>query len=171
MNEMEYNLVKHCDLSDDLRIKIAELKNQHWPYGIESQINWINNNTQANDYHLLGLDNNRVIRAYLTIVNVKISNGEKIEDAVGIGGVCVDKRIEHSGIGKQLVTVANTYIKKKAKMGILLCKDMHIEFYKKCKWIKADYEMAFVDGQHFEEIVMTYPCVLRSKSIVIDRNF
>ncbi|WP_373219450.1 GNAT family N-acetyltransferase [Ruminococcus sp. 5_1_39BFAA] len=171
MNELNWNVVEHKDLSGKTRNSIAELKNQHWSYGIKSQIDWMNKNIQADDYHLLGVDSSGVLRAYLTLVHIQVKYDGKDDDALGIGGVSVDKSVEHSGIGKQLVSVANAYIKKKGKMGLLLCKDRLTEFYKKCEWVNVDCKIAYVDGQTFENVVMIYPHELKCESISIDRNF
>ncbi len=171
MNELNWSIVAHRDLTNETRICIAELKNQHWSYGIESQLNWMSKNVHAEDSHLLGVDRSGTLRAYLTLVRIKVDYGEEENDAVGIGGVCVDKSVEHIGLGKQLVATANAYIESKTKIGLLLCKDGLVEFYKKCKWITVDCETAYVGGQSFDNIIMTYPFDLKCKRISIDRNF
>lgn len=171
MNEMNWNVVAHKDLTKKTKVCIAELKDQHWSYGIESQLNWMSKNVHADDSHLLGVDRSGILRAYLTLVKIKANYGGIENDALGIGGVCVDKSIEHSGIGKQLVAAANAYIESNAKTGLLLCKDELVEFYKKCKWITVDFEKAYVDGRSFENIIMTYPFKLKCESISLDRNF
>ncbi len=171
MNSLKWEVVRHVELSDKTKISIAELKNQHWPYGIESQIEWMNKNIQNDDYHLLGFENSGMLRAYLTIVQLNVRYDGKEKSVFGIGGVCVDRSIIHSGLGKKLVLVANSYIQKEAKIGLLLCKEMLTDFYKKCDWINVDYEKACVAGRSFENIVMSYPHEFKCESISIDRNF
>ncbi len=171
MNDLQWIIVKNADLTLETRNSIAKLKNQHWPYGIESQKDWMDKNIQADDYHLLGLDEKGILRSYLTIVQVNVKFAEKEDKALGLGGVCVDKSIEHCGFGKKLVLIANNFIQSEGKVGLLLCKENLVEFYEKCKWVVVDCERAYVDGHIFAYKVMTYLHSLKCDCISIDRNF
>lgn len=166
--------IKHNELSDEERMKIAELKNQHWPYGIESQLSWIESNIQPNDVHLIGeeqTENGAVLRAYSTITTLKVRIDGKYDEFLGVGGVCVDKSIQHSGIGRLLMKATGEYIEQQEKKGILLCKENLQGFYRNCGWELLDYHMATVADMKYEQKVMILKSKFSCNEIVINRNF
>lgn len=171
---MKWRNAKQNELSFEEEIRIAELKNQHWPYGIDSQIQWMKKNIYANDVHLMGEEETEkgiVLRAYLTLsqLNVVIDNNNY--DLIGIGGVCVDKGSQHTGMGKRLVDKANIYIKEQGRPGLLLCKDNLADFYKKCGWNLLKFQMAVVAGRNYEHNIMLLGANGSCSKIIIDRNF
>jgi len=156
------------------KLRIAELKEQHWQYGIESQLQWMKDNIISNDYHLMGeeVDGEVVsLRAYISIIQLNIKIDGEIYDALGIGGVCVDKSIEHSGYGKLLVREACKYIISKGKTGILLCNDELKNFYEKCGWNQLIFERAEVAGIRYFNNIMLLFGVCKCSLITINRNF
>ena len=171
MNGLIWKIIPHVDLSIHDGLKIAELKNMHWPYGIDSQIKWMNANVKEGDFHLMGFDSRHRLTAYLTIVRLSIMLGEKKENVLGIGGVCVDRNVEHSGYGKSLVQEANRFISNEGLKGLLLCKDELVGFYEKCNWLNVDFSNAIVDGKIFSHRIMAYPNAIECSSMSIDRNF
>lgn len=171
---MIWKAIKHNELSNEERMQIAELKNQHWPYGIESQLSWMDANIQLNDVHLLGVEqtgNGEKLRAYSTITALKVCIDGKHDEFLGVGGVCIDKNLQHSGIGRLLLNVTGEYIERQDKQGILLCKETLQGFYKKCGWKLLDYEMAMVANRKYEQKIMLSMSKCSCNEIVIDRNF
>ena len=172
VTDMEWKIVKHSDLSQRDLLRICELKNQHWPYGMESQTQWMQNNLQDADYHLLGLkeDEDR-LTAYLTVTELTVERDGKSERMLGLGCVCVDKRIEHGGYGKQLVKAANAFIRSQQCEGILLCKDSLVGFYQKCGWNDCTYQTAEVAGGSYHNHIMMLDQTDSSVRVSINRNF
>lgn len=170
---MRWEIINHYDLSESDRIRIAELKNQHWPYGVSSQMEWMNKNIGNGDVHLLGdsLSDNKQLLAYATLSKVNVSINGIEHEAVGVGGVCVAKSIQHSGLGKQLLEEAGCYIREQGKMGILLCQDKVLGFYLKCKWNKVAYKTATVSGKEYFYNILILDNNCSCNEIVIDRNF
>lgn len=172
MKPLLWKFVKHSDLLFADAIRIAELKDQHWSYGIDSQLCWIINNILNDDVHLIGEDANGNIRAYLTLVQVVVEYDNHEEKMIGIGGVCVDKSLEHKGYGKILIFNANEYIRRSGKKGILLCKEPLREFYYKCDWNSLSLSDVCVAGIKYEHLVLTYPKIIEAKCmLLISRNF
>ena len=172
MNSLDWKTVGHPDLTEEELTAIAFLKDQHWTYGTESQINWIKNNIVSGDTHLLGTDpESGELRAYTTIVLLSAIIDGKNETALGIGSVCVDKKIEHSGYGKQLVMQADGFIRQSGYRGLLLCRDELTAFYKKCGWKSVRYKTATVADRSFEKNIMCLDFSFRCSSITINRNF
>lgn len=171
---MRWTTVKHKDLSDADKIRIATLKNQHWPYGIDSQLLWMEENIKMDDVHLLGEVDDGIaptLGAYITLSNLKVTIDGKCFDFIGAGGVCVDKRIQHSGFGKQLMNTADMYIREQGKPGIFLCKDAVLGFYIKCGWKILHYDSALIAGKVFEHHIMLNDRVCSCVNIAFDRNF
>ena len=171
MNRLRWEIIKASELSIEYKTFIAQIKNEHWPYGVNSQIKWMDEHIRVDDFHYMGIDKSGMLRAYLTLVHILIDIGNSKEKAFGVGGVCVGKSIEHSGYGREMMSVVNKYIQEENKYGVLLCKDRLIDFYSKCNWQKIDYEVAFVEGKPYYYNIMGFPCYRKSNTIIIDRNF
>ena len=170
---MIWKTVKNTDLSVGEKLQIAELKNQYWPYGIASQIRWMKDNIQKNDVHLMGeeIDSSAILKAYITLSDLNIVVDGKSNSSIGIGGVCVDAALQHSGVGKQLMEAANRYIETQRKMGVLLCKNNLIGFYKKCGWKQLSFQTAVVAGFKYKYNIMSFNSDCSCSEITIDRNF
>lgn len=171
---MNWKVVKHKDLSMAEGLRIAYLKDQHWPYGLESQILWMKDNIEMDDAHLMGeeQDGNMVeLKAYITLTNLSVMIDDLYIDCLGVGGVCVDKAIQHSGIGRLLMQEARKYINKQGRMGILLCKAPLVPFYEKCGWEPVQYQSALVAETNYEHNIMLLGKKCTCSNIIIDRNF
>jgi predicted GNAT family N-acyltransferase len=152
---MKISFFKHSELSNFLKFKIIDLKNQHWEYSPGQHLDWLNNNLNEDDYHLLISDEKDDAIAYLNLVNVKlIRNNQHEELVLGIGNVCVDKFKEKKGLGLLIMNVANYYLKKIFKQGILLCNDTLVSFYEKAGWKLFDGEF-FINNKKGQIALMT----------------
>ena len=171
MMNLTWKIVKHTDLSIDDLHSIAVLKNQHWPYGIDSQIRWTKENVFDEDFHLMGMNEDYRLVAYITISRLSVVIDGVSNEVLGIGGVCIDKEFEHHGYGKKMVNEANSFIQCQSLMGLLLCKENLVAFYKKCGWLDIEFECALVAGNAFSHKIMAFPNMFMCKSIAIDRNF
>lgn len=171
MSDIKWQIIKHGDTDLGLLIKIAGIKDQNWTHGIDSQIEWINENIRYNDYHLLGYVDGKIV-AYMSIVHVNVSMDEKLLDSLGIGNVCVDEEFGKKRLGSRLVCEANRFILDSGLTGILLCKRELIPFYKKNGWNVLEYKAAIVAGILYDKIVMLLENEsLRCTKLVIDKNF
>lgn len=171
---MNWKVVKHKDLSMTEGLRIAYLKDQHWPYGLESQILWMKDNIAMDDVHLLGeeQDGDKVdLKAYITLTNLSVVVDGLHINCLGVGGVCVDKAMQHLGIGRLLMQEAGKYIKEEKQLGILLCKDSLVPFYKKCGWKLFRYKAALVAGKNYEHNIMLFDKDCTCSNIIIDKNF
>ena len=170
MNEKFY-LIKHNELDEKMLKEIISLKNQYWVYPYESQKRWINENFENDDFHLLmALDGDFV--AYLSISHVEIKlDGEK-NDMLGIGSVCVKRECAGKGFGKAIVSKANDIIREYNSIGVLLCHDALVAFYRRCGWNLINYNIAILDGQRYNDNIMLLSDVESVvDSIDINKNF
>lgn len=84
---MELEIIKHNDvLFRDLLRGIA-IKSVAWPHPIESQVKWIVDNMQSQDYHVF-LKDDCGDKAYMTLSPVKASVNGAIMPFMGVGCVC-----------------------------------------------------------------------------------
>lgn len=167
---MKWQIVKHSKISRNDLMRIAKLKDQHWPNGIASQLEWMRNNVFERDDHLIGEDEDG-IKAYITLSCLDITIDEIKQHATGVGCVCVDKRLQGIGIGKELVSEANRFIINHDATGILLCKDELVDFYSKCKWEVLRYQEAKVAGRNYNYNIMHFNGLTDCRRIFIDRDF
>ena len=171
---MNWRVIKHRDLSMADGLRIAYMKDQHWPYGLESQIFWMKDNIRMDDAHLMGEEQSgdkTELKAYITLVNLSVAIDDLNIDCIGVGGVCVDKEMQHSGMGRHLMQEAGKYINEHSKPGILLCKEDLIPFYEKCGWKPIHYQIATVAGNYYEHNIMLLDKECTCSNIIIDRNF
>ena len=175
MIEIQWTVLEHNELPISVKKEIAGLKDQHWKYGMQSQIKWIDENIQPNDLHLVGRMKNTeddFLCAYLNMIQVNVLFDEILYECLGIGNVCVDKRCEHAGYGIKLIKHANQILKQKNKQGVLLCKDMLLAFYSKCGWNQIKLAETYVVSEKYTHKLMVYPEMAQQvKKIKINRNF
>ena len=174
MDGLNWKIIKHKDLTQAECLRIAQLKDEHWPYGLESQIQWMAQNIGIEDVHLMGEEQdgkNIILNAYITLTNIKVMIDNHNITCIGVGGVCVEKDLQHSGVGRLLMHEAEKYIVGQDKLGILLCKDSLIPFYSKCGWNIINYLTAVVAEKEYEYNIMLLGKSCHCSNIIIDRNF
>ncbi|MBR3289660.1 MAG: GNAT family N-acetyltransferase [Clostridia bacterium] len=174
LSELVWVLKPHRDLSDAEKQTIARLKDQHWRYGLASQLDWMERNLTAGDTHVMGLEPTGAgfaLRAYATVTPCAIRLDGRDVTALGVGGVCVDQRVEHTGCGKKLLRAATAFIEERGQPGILLCRDALVPFYRKCGWSRLPCQTATVAGAAFGHNVMTTDDALCCTSFAVDKNF
>lgn len=150
LNNLNISFLRHSEINECFTEKIIRLKQQHWTYSNESQIDWINANIKRNDYHILITDTNANILAYMNLVNRKVNNVE----ILGIGNVCVDKNVSGDGVGTLLMNVSKFYARQLSLDLILLCKENLVDFYKKCGFYLYQGN-AYIAGAIFNNSVFT----------------
>ncbi|MBP2639673.1 MAG: putative acyltransferase [Firmicutes bacterium] len=167
LNNFSIRLVKHSELSDALINQVIALKQQHWPYSYESQIDWLNENLSQNDYHLLITDTGGNLIAYMNLVNRRVNN----EPILGIGNVCVNKDVLDNGVGTLLMHICKYYAKQLSLNLVLLCKQDLVCFYNKCGFLKYENKV-YIEDTFFDKCVMFSNCDYNlEKVIYINNNF
>ena len=168
---MNWKTIPHENLTEADARRIAQLKDQHWTHGLDSQLRWIADNTREGDLHLLGEDGVGRLVAYMTLFRVRVQLDEIPLSALGVGCVCVDKTALGRGLGKQLMAAASHFIRDHEEIGFLLCKESLVGFYEKCGWTRLLYETASVAGSPYDKCIMTQKPLAAAASVLIDRNF
>lgn len=169
VSEFSFKIVKHSLLSDSAIHKIIGLKKQYWNYSLKSHKNWLNENINKDEYHIWIENENGNILAYLNLVFVEIKLDMKIEEYVGIGNVCTNKRVSGEGFGLLLMHVCNFFINSQNKKAVLLCKNSLVKFYKKSGWETFSGDV-ILENIKFEGKVM-FNKLPHASEIAINRNF
>ena len=174
MNELRWKIIQHSEITDSDLVAIASLKDQHWIHGVDSQLEWMSRNIERSDFHILGVNTDAKLVAYLALVNIDLTIND--EDCcysyLGLSNVCVDRNIEKNGVGSELVFHANEFLKKNNRPGILLCKDALIPFYAKNEWRALKYHNAVVGCEDYLKNIMIFNCDLTCvNSIFVSKNF
>ena len=136
INKLKVFFKLHNHLNLDLLTNICLLKDKNWFYGLENQLDWIQNNIEVEDIHVLGYINDK-LDAYANLVRRKILINDDFEMTIlGIGNVCVaDKGL---GMGKFLMEEINNFLLRTKFAGILLCKNRYVNFYINNNWYLLD---------------------------------
>lgn len=172
---IDWLTIKDSDMTQENYEMVAKLKEQYWPHGILSQIQWMKANLSCDDIHLIGKDRETgEIVAYSALVKVHLNSNNEISEYLGLGNVCVDCFYSKEGIGTRLIEVANIYIKNAQIKGILLCKDALVSFYEKCGWKTQSYDSIYIAGVPYSGNVMFLGDdvnIPKNTKIYIDKNF
>jgi hypothetical protein len=129
---MKIKFIRHADITKELLIQIAVLKKYHWKYALEEHLNWMKENLNLNDIHVVMENDNSELIAYLNLVNISITLNDNENDFLGIGNVCVN--VKNRGYGSMLLKEVNGFIYANNLRGALLCKDVLAPFYQLNDW-------------------------------------
>lgn len=148
--QINYQVLPHKEINKKTLLEICLLKDQHWKHGIENQLKWINFNINEEDIHLIMYCNKNLL-GYINLVNRKISldNDTKGLKVFGIGNVCISKQNQGCGLGTKLIKTVGKLLLDNERIGVLLCRDSMIEFYKKNGWILIEKPR---QGEHFKKL-------------------
>lgn len=132
---MKLRLILHCQLTEQDLEKIVSLKKKHWNYSTEEHQNWINNNINKDDIHVLMIEN-EVLVGYLNLIQTEVILNNEIHFFLGIGNVCsLEKGL---GYGRELLIGMQKYLFENNFKGVLFCKDKLVGFYSRFGWKLID---------------------------------
>lgn len=175
---MEFVLINNAELTEEQLYSISNLKAQHWPHPIDSQIEWAHKTYNNLDTHIILMENDAVI-GYVAVVGLNIATNERNVNALGISCLCVDKKYHGKGYGLLVMERALKFASDNKKSLCLLCKEKLVSFYNKCGYEVLTPNSISVAQMPFEHKFMVYDdlarddvqTLKRAHSILIDRNF
>lgn len=119
--------------NDEVRV-ICSIKSQNWPYTMESQLSWWQKYTYKDDI-LVTLKGDDSTFGFLRLRQRLVKVSDFFLKAICLTEVCVDKKHQGRGVGRQLMDAAVTQVQKKdTQLGYLLCWDAQLGFYQACGW-------------------------------------
>jgi len=129
--------ILHKDLTQKELNEIIEVKSVAWHYSYHKQLDWINSNIKDTDFHVLMYSNKSLV-AYLNLIEIEFSINRIVKHGYGIGNVCTI--MQGKGFGKEIITKTNSYLTQNNKIGLLFCKELLVDFYKKNNWVLIEKE-------------------------------
>lgn len=124
-------LIKHSEATPEDISQVIAVKQNAWPYPLESQKNWIADNLSPEDIHVF-LVTEGEYTAYMNLVKIQVSINNQEHEGFGIGNVCAS--IKGRGFGNKLVRLTNDYLVENDKLGLLFCHTPLVCFYSGCDW-------------------------------------
>ena len=122
-------------LTTDEVHSLCRIKNQHWAYGMDSQLEWWRENSDQNDLVVCALTDDR-ITGFLRLRDRDILVRSYEIKAKCVTEVCVDKELLGQGIGKKIMKKASNFLLYEELGGYLLCNNNEVGFYESCGWLK-----------------------------------
>jgi hypothetical protein len=141
---MSIKYLVHNEIEDKDLQSVIDIKSIAWPYSVENQLQWIKNNISNEDVHVLLLDENDAVTAYLNMIAIDFEINGKKHSGFGVGNVCASEK--GSGNGANLMREINRYFVENKKIGLLFCKEGLLGFYKKQGWYLIPDEKIAVEG-------------------------
>lgn len=127
----QLKVIKHEFLTEQDVRDIIFLKSKQWDFDYNQHLKWIEENLKISDFHLiLSLDNENI--AYLNLIDLDLKVNNVSKQGLGVGNVCAIEKAK--GYGFELMKRANSFIKDTHKVGLLLCRDPLVNFYKSIDW-------------------------------------
>ena len=155
-------LIKHSEATSEDISQVIAVKQKAWPYPLDSQKKWIEENLSPEDIHVfLEVDGEYV--AYMNLVKIQVCINDQNYDGYGIGNVCAS--IKGSGYGNKLVRLTNNYLVEVNKPGLLFCHTPLIRFYSGCNWDLLPSEKCIEPVLEEEIHAMTFNAPVKIKSL------
>lgn len=134
---LNIKILNNEEIPTELLDTIISIKSTAWKYTKKEQINWIKNNLNINDFHVLLYDKGEAI-SYLNLVSTNVFIDEQLTPILGVGNVCTSKTGQ--GYGGEILRLTSLFLKKNNIIGLLFCKENLVKFYNKFNWneIKPD---------------------------------
>lgn len=127
----QLNVIKHEFLTEQDIEDIIFIKSKQWNFSYAQHLKWLEENIKISDLHLiLSLENENFAYLNLIDLNLKVNNINK--QGFGVGNVCAVEK--GKGFGFELMKRSNDFIKDADKVGLLLCKEPLVNFYKSVDW-------------------------------------
>ncbi len=141
---MKRVIIPHSQIEERLS-EVIRLKNESWPYGLQSQLDWLKSNLNSCDLHFL-MEEEAGLMAYANLVQREILINKNTALPVwAIGNVCVADKCKGKGKGAELMKHINEYLMSEEIPGILLCRGTLVEFYEKQGWTVVSNEQLSFD--------------------------
>tara|TARA_Y100001970_G_scaffold261365_1_gene344419 strand:+ start:1111 stop:1635 length:525 start_codon:yes stop_codon:yes gene_type:complete len=133
---------------------ICKLKNTHWKYGLQSQINWFYKNMKDRDIHNLAYLKGKLV-GYVSLRKRNFTLNNKKKRYLYFDTLIVLKKYRNFEIGHKLLNFTVKVIKKSKLHSMLICKKKVIKFYKKYKWKKImQNKTKIIDHKYSKNLAM-----------------
>ena len=119
--------------------EICLLKDQHWKFGLNSQLRWFENNVKKKDINnLLYIKSKLIGYTLLRKRTCKIDNLEKKTNYLLFDTLIIDKNFRNIKLSNLLMNFNNLIIKDTGLFSFLVCENKLVNFYTKNEWKKLN---------------------------------
>jgi len=133
--------VKHEKLSKKNILDICKLKNEHWRYGLISNLKWFKKNIKKNDIHNLLFLKQELIGYTLLRKRIAFTKYKQITKKINylyFDTLIIKKKFRKKNYGNILMEFNSKIINKKKAHSFLICSSRTINYYRKFKWTNLD---------------------------------
>ena len=137
---MNYSLVslKTSKLNKKKIIQISNLKDSHWSFGINSQLEWFKSKIKKNDIHNLLYFKSKLI-GYTLLRRRSFNNNNKLKKRYLLfDTLIIHKDYRNKKLSNLLMIFNNTIIRETGLFSFLICKNKVVSFYKRHNWKKLN---------------------------------
>ena len=132
------------------------LKDNHWRFGLKSQLEWFKTNVKVNDIHNLLYIKKKLAGYTLLRKRTCRINNSKNEFYLLFDTLIIHTTFRKQGLSKILMIYNNSIIKKLKCFSFLLCEDKLIKFYEKNFWTIIDKKKFIINGHKFNSNGMVF---------------
>lgn len=141
---------------------ICNLKETHWKYGLDSQLNYFKKNIKFNDIHNCFFSNSKLIGYTLLKIQSGIVKKKNIF-FLHFDTLIVDKNFRCKKIGKRLMLFNNQKIQESGYVSLLICNKNMKNFYIKNSWKTANdtYKKINIYKKGFELLIFNEKSLIK----------
>lgn len=127
---------KTYELSDKEIREICLLKDTHWKFGLNSQLEWFKKNIESFDIHNTLIIDKKLV-GYTLLRNRKMKTSVT-KNYLLFDTLIIKENYRNKKLSKSLMDFNNQIIKKNKNISFLMCSNDLVRFYKKYDWIKIN---------------------------------
>lgn len=165
-HDLSFRMISAREISDNMLTNLCQIKDQHWPHGLDEQKTWWRENSENRD-ELACLFLSGSLIAFLRLRDREIVINNQILPSRCITEVCVEESMRGQNIGRTLLENVIAVLERDfGGHGHLLCANDQLSFYKKCGMKVADkaYRRAS-HTQDYVEVPDTISCCIFAPSV------
>ena len=119
-------------------IKICNLKNTHWKFGLKSNLKWFKKNVKKKDIHNLLYQKDELIGYTLLRKRLALVRNNKVKKIryLYFDTLIIKNKFRKTGYSKILMNFNKKIIKRERLHAFLICYNNLVKYYKKFGWIK-----------------------------------
>ena len=147
---MQYRLLskKTKLLKQDQIFQICKLKNTHWKYGLNSNLEWFKKHVKSEDVHNLLYYKSKLIG--YTLLRLRTLNTTKSKNKFFyFDTLIIDRKFKKLKISNYLMNFNNEIIFKNNKISFLICENKLVKYYEKFGWKLMQNKSFLIVGHDF----------------------
>ena len=166
INKIKKISVKTTQLKKKQISDIINLKEQHWKFGIKSQLDYFKNNIKSYDIHNLFFLSNELI-GYTALKKRTFFNDKEKKKYLLFDTLILSKKYRNLKISNKIMYFNNKIIRQNKMPSFLICNNSLSNFYKKFFWIKIKTKYLKIHDHKTKKNFMCYNFKIINKNKLI----